>query len=890
LQRIQPLNCFYTKFNTHSPHFRTYVLQFNHLCGVLPNSYILHTMKQLVSTISILFFCFLPAAVQAQVNPVKIRIYGVIKDKNKAAVPDVRVALLHPENNVIVAGDMTKDDGSFSIETATTGHLSIVYSAIGYGELKKDVVIRDDSKDMNLGTIELTASEKMLKGVEISGDKKPIEMSIDKKTFNVDKNITSAGGSAADMLQNVPSVTVDASGNVSMRGKSNVTVLIDGKPATLLGGDVASALQSLPAASIESVEVITNPSAKYDAQGTSGVLNIITKKDKRVGLNGTATFGVGDRDKYNGGVNMNLRNNKWNFALNSNFRINNNYNRSTTSRRNLFNDSSSYTNQDGQRNFSGWFNSLSAEYTIDKNNTISLTQNLNIMHFGSKGPTEYSMFGGVSDDLYAMQNRYEKFSGGPKSSSTNMNFKHKFKKPKRELTADVTFAVTNSALKQELITNNYDQDRNLLYGPVTQEIPTSGGNSSLNAQIDYSTPFLTETGKLEAGAKTQNFWFNSSNNPMITYPGMPATLDSFLLNNYNYNQQTHAGYVNFSDKKDKWSYQVGLRMEYAGYSGTAGSSSSLHYSNHFFNPFPSAYLAYQLDKNRQIYINYTKRTNRPFFMQMMPFLNVSNALDTTSGNPGLKPEFINNVELAYNWLLPKGSNFIASIYYQHVSNLIQTYTRPYADGTSFSQPVNLNYGATYGLELTGRAQMTKAWDAMLNLNFFQNEIAGSNIDPSINNSGFSWFGKLNTTYKITQNISVQLMGNYESAKPAAQGRLQEVYWVDAALKANFLKNNKASVTFNVTDIFNTRKYTTNYNLPLYDQVIYRNRETRIGTLTFSYKFGRSDINNKMGGGNPGGGRKGRPGGDSDNKKDAKDRDSNLKSGGEDSGNGGQQDR
>jgi iron complex outermembrane recepter protein len=836
-------------------------------------------MKQIVSTLLIFTCTFGTQASFAQIA--KSIISGRIIDQSKKPTPDANVTLLRQEDGTVAGGDVTGDDGSYTIEVANAGKYKLRINALGFGDkIIEEIDIAVIGSNKKMSDITLSKSETTLKGVEIVKERNLLEMSIDKKTFNVDKNITSAGGSAADMLQNVPSVTVDADGNVSLRGKSNVTILIDGRPATLMGGDVASALQSLPAASVESVEVITNPSSKYDAQGSTGILNIITKKDKNIGLNGSATLGIGTRDKYNGGINMNLKNDKWNFSLNSNFRDNNNYNRGTVSRKNLFSDTSSFTKSDYQRQFFGWFNALTAEYTINKNNTISLTQNVNIMRFGSKGNATYNLYDAPSD-IYNYQDRYEKFTGGPTTTSTNLNYKHKFKKPKQELTADVTYAIANSTHEQTLTSNTYDHNGNLQYGPELQSIPSTGGNNSINAQVDYSTPFLTKEGKLEAGVKTQNFWFNSANNPVITVPGQTPVFDTFLHSAYKYNQQTHAAYVSFNDQQKKWSYQAGLRLEYAGYSGEASNVTSQNYSNNFVNLFPSAYLAYQIDKSQQVYLNYTKRTNRPFFMQMIPYLNVANALDTTSGNPNLKPEFIDNFELAYNAQLPKSTNLIASIYYQRITNLIQNYTRPYADGTSFSEPVNLSYGTTYGLELTGRTQITKAWDATLSCNFFQNKIMGSNIDPSINNSGFSWFSKLNTNYKLSKAISVQLMGNYESAKPAAQGTLKEVYWIDAAIKATFMKN-KASITFNVSDIFNTRKYTTVYNLALYDQTSYRNRETQIATITFTYKFGKSDAGNKM----FGSGKRSKQNNSDSPKKESKERDSNLKSGDDDNSGGG----
>jgi iron complex outermembrane recepter protein len=282
-------------------------------------------------------------------------------------------------------------------------------------------------------------------------------------------------------LQNVPSVQVDGEGNVSLRGKSGVNILIDGKPATLLGSDVASALQSMPASSIANIEVITNPSAKYDAQGMTGIINIITKKDKKLGFNGNATVGIGTRDKYNGSLGLNLKNDKWNFFLNSSFRANRNYHRFTTDRSNYFNDSTYYSYENNNRNFKGFFNSVGAEYTIDDRNTVMLTQNLNLMRFGGNTATDFYSY----DNLvpYDHQSRYAQRSGGPISSSTAINYKHKFAKPRQEISTDLTYAKTWSEHNQEYTTNYYNGRDEIINRPLQQRAPSTGGNSSFNGQI-----------------------------------------------------------------------------------------------------------------------------------------------------------------------------------------------------------------------------------------------------------------------------------------------------------------------------------------------------------------------------------------------------------------------
>lgn len=783
--------------------------------------------------IAIVLACFLVVAASAQEGKVKGKIVGT----NKAPVPYATVTMLHKDSSV-VNGAMTDDKGDFEITPIAAGTYIMKISGIGITTKAKGGITVTDGTT-NLGNVSVSTTAQMLNEVEISGARPKMEMGIDKKTFNVDQNITSSGGSATDVLQNVPSVSVDVDGEVSLRGKSNVTILIDGKPATLLGGDETTALQSLPASSIDQVEVITNPSAKYDATGMTGIINIITKREKKLGMNGTVTLGAGTRDKYNGSLNVNVKNEKWNVFLNSSYRQNRSYRRNTTSRDNKMNSGSTDTYEDNLRIFNGFFNSIGAEYRIDTSNSITLTQNINKMYWGGKGKSDTRTYLSP-ENLLTSQERYNISGGGPLSSSTSLDYKRKFKTQGRELTANGTFVRSWQERTQEYTTITYNNSDQLLSGPIHQNAPGEGTNTSLNSQIDYASPMFTKNGKLEMGLKSQMFWLTSTNTPTIDSAGGASVVDSVLLNGYDYNQNIYAAYTSWSDKVGKFRYQAGLRMEYALYEGTATQVAGRRYKNEFLNLFPSAFVSYELPKDQSVYLSYTRRTHRPRFYHLLPYVDLSNPLDTNVGNPDLLPEFIHNMELSYNKLYDKGHNIIVSTYYQYTQNLIERYRQSYSDGTSFTQRRNLSSGITYGLELTGQMQLVKkVWDATISANFFQNEILGSNIDPSLNNSGFGWFAKLNTSVKLPHDFSIQVNGNYDGPKVIAQGERLEAYWLDVALRKNFLKG-KANLVLNVSDIFNTRKYTNEYEFDQYFQTNYNDRETRIGNLTFTYRFGGTD--------------------------------------------------
>lgn len=764
---------------------------------------------------------------------------GVITD-GKTQRSYATVTLLDAGDSSVVNGAISDDNGSFEISGLNAGKYVLRITGLGLSTKNIGGVILESSNAVkDMGSITVTATSNSLEEVKITGSRPMMEMAIDKKVFNVDKNITAVGGSASDVLQNVPSVSVGIDGEVSVRGKNNVTILIDGKPATLLGGDEATALQSLPASSVDQIEVITNPSAKYDASGMTGIINIITKKEKRFGFNGNLNLGAGTRDKYNGSLSLNLKNEKWNLFLNSSYRQSRRYRRTTVVRDNINNSGSSDSYEDKLGIFNGFFNSFGAEYKIDSNNSITLTQNLNKMEWGGNGTSQFSTFAS-NEQLITKQVRDFRDGGGPTSSSTSLDYKHKFRKPEHELTANTTYVYSWMERWQEYTTRVYDQNDVLIEGPVFQTAPGVSNNQSSNSQIDYVVPLFTKEGKLEAGLKSQLFWLESTNTPTVDSAGTGEAVDSLLLNGYDYTQQIYAAYTSWGDKVGRFGYKAGLRMEYAYYEGTSSSVAGKVYNNEFLNLFPSAFASYELPQQQSVYLSYTRRTHRPRFWHLLPYVDLSNPQDTSVGNPDLVPEFIHNVELSYSKQYEQGHNIIASTYYQYTQNLIERYRVLYGDGTSYTQRRNLNAGVTYGLELTGQLQLVnRVWDATLSANFFRNEIFGANIDPALDNSGFGWFSKLNTTIRLPKEFSFQVSGNYEGPKVVAQGYRQQAYWIDLALRKS-LWDGKANIVLNVSDIFNTRKYTTDYDFGSYTQNNYSDRETRIGNISFSYRFGSSD--------------------------------------------------
>lgn len=820
----------------------------------------------------LLILFLLPATLFAQNAIVK----GIVYDDEKNQTLDLATIVLKKTGSTAVyKGTKSKENGSFEIKGVEFGSYTITVSAIGKAN-KEFENFKIQNALVDLGTVRLKNNAQQLKDITVVAEKKDIEISADRKTFNVEKNATSAGGTAADVLRNVPSVNVDMDGNVSLRGKSNITILVDGKPNSMFENDPVTALQSMPASSIESVEVITNPSSKYDAQGMNGIINIILKKDRKSGYNGMLTLGAGSPFRLNAGVNMNANVKKWNFFLNANGRTSKTWEETTTERSNYSNDLtySSFTHND-RRPLNGFVN-LGFDYNWNKKNKITFSQNL--FTAAMKGDSKTTIENEHNFETpISSSTRENKYTGRPFSPTSNIQYKHFFKNPKEELNIELNFSKTRYIRSSSFQTRTYDSIHQLISG-FDQNNPVRGGNSNGTFQVDYTKP-LWKNGRIDLGFKDYVIKFKSENQPTKQYLNQPEYAEPLLKNKFKYTQQVHSVYTNVANQYGNTGVQLGLRAELFAYDGFAYQYNAGAKDN-YISLFPTAFISQKLSSKEDLTLNYARRVNRPNFFQLIPFLDVSNPQDTSQGNPNLRPEFIHAMELGYSNQYNKQSTFLASVYYQYTENLIQRYRRFNTDGTTYSQNRNLSSAYTYGLELTNKTTILSWWDATVNVNIFRNILNGSNVDQSLNRSGFGGFGKLNTSWRFKHEISLQLTGNYFAQTVFAQGYVKPYSNVDLALKKTFFKK-LMTVTLNANDIFNTIQTNTIYNLyPVYDQSVLRKNLTRTFGINVQMRIASKSMRNSEA-------PKARQV-KKDKDKETKSRDENLKKdeGGDDMNNGG----
>lgn len=781
-------------------------------------------------------------------------LYGKLLDAQTGKpIEYASVAVLKQKDSSLVTGMLTKPNGDFSLENLPFGPLLVRINFMGYTTLFKKVTLTPQGMEQDLGNIKIQPNTKMLQSVEVTGQKSAFAMGIDKKVFNVDRNLTSVGGTAQDVLKSVPSVNVDLDGNVTVRNASP-NIFVDGKPSTLT-------LDQIPADAIESIELVTNPSAKYDAEGMSGILNIVLKKNRKAGFNGAVNAGIGNGNKYNGGGNINIKQGKFNVFANYNINSNQNWSNGTTNRANYRSGTADtnylFQRSDGESKPLFQFGRIGLDYSIDNRNTISVAQNIGGGDFKNYEDL-LSVFSDAHKSVTSQSDRINNSKFGFRNYTTVLGFRHTYAKPNKEWTADFNYNKSTNTRNGEYITQALSPGGIALGQPLLQQNNTDGKTTFLTIQTDYTDP-IGKNGKLELGAKATIRRYSSiydvQDKDTLTGSFVPNTM---LSTNYKYNEEIYAGYANFANTIGNFGYQAGLRVEQYVY---AGENEGAKYKPTKAVPgfFPSIFLSQKLKKDQELQLNYSRRVNRPNFFQLIPYRDYSDPQNQREGNPNLKPEYTNSFELSYvkNWT---NSNFLGSVYFRNTNNMISTISTQIGADTLLTQYINANRSNSYGAELTMKNQIAKIWSVTTNVNLYQTDLKVNTNGQNYNNSGFSWFAKLNSELKLPANFTFQVNATYQAptiALPSsgggggrgggfnqipssAQGTIKGFSTVDAAVRKDFLKNKAASLTLSVSDIFNTRQYELNQETPTFAQDYIRKRESRIVKLNFSYRFGKFD--------------------------------------------------
>lgn len=823
-------------------------------------------------------------------------LYGKIIDANTGKpVEAASVQLLQHKTDTVFkkktavasAGMLTDKKGEFSLDNLSVmATYTLKVTAIGYKPVEQktnfnlnpgdarggDMSNMLNAVDKDLGNIKLQTDAIQLQDVTVTSTRPLLTMGIDRKIFNVEKNLTSIGGTAVDVMKNIPGLNVDIDGNVALRNASP-QIFVDGRPTTM-------SLEQIPADAIATVEIITNPSAKFDASGGgAGILNVVLKKNRRAGYNGNVRAAIDSRARPSMGGDINLKQQKINLFAGGQLGMRKTISDVNTSRTDFGNSAVVFLNQQNNPVGRGLFGfaRLGADYFIDNRNTLTISGNM------SRGQFKNIDFIVTQRDSVLNNNPAVVSETGNRNVYTKNNFqnkgavlsyKHNFAKSGKNLSADINYNYSKNNNINDFATQYFNSNA-IAKTPLVAERSSGGGTTKiLTSQIDFENP-ISDKLKIESGARisVRNFYSFNDNFFKNPFTGQYQTIAA-LNNQYKFNDRVLAGYFTYAQKIKKLNYQLGIRIESSRYNGTLISKSQ-DFSNSFpFALFPSAFFTYALSSKQDVQLNYSRKINRPNFFQLIPFVDYGDSLNLSKGNPDLVPEFTNLLELSYQNQLANGHNLLATTYFKNTSNLIARYQYQLPNPNIGSKPdtvvmttfANANSTYTFGVELTVKNKIAKWWDLNTNINVFKATLNAANIPGGINNSQVSWFAKMNNNFKLPSNFSIQLSGDYQAKTliqqsgggggggrgggmmfggggntPSAQGFIRPVYSVDIAIKKEFLKNNAASLTLQVNDIFRTRLNSTFSESIFFEQDTERRRDPQVLRLNFNWRFGKMDV-------------------------------------------------
>ena len=767
----------------------------------------------------------------------------VIDGESNEPLGFVTIALVPEGSTAPIAGCSTEDDGTFELPNVKIGKYTIKFSYVGYHNDSRSINVAATRN--NIGTVKLKSDRKLLKEVVVTEQRSQMSFDIDKRVFSVDQSIATAGGTASDVLADIPSVEVDTEGTVSLRGSESVTVWINGKSSGLTNDNQGDILQQLPAGSIERIEVITNPSAKHSPEGTAGIINIILKRDRKAGYYGNAQAGADTRGGFNVGANANYSSGIIDAYVGLNYRNMRFKNKGYTNTK--YFDQQSYHNQTStsSHNPNNIFARAGITWHITKNDDVFA--NVTGMFGGGKHISNINAQSGSLDadgnilEPTELMTRTTDQNGKPRMYNVELGYTHRW--------SDTHF------IDLSVGHHSWQQSRGATYRQETVNKETGDTVNSYQFQdnrnrsdkteikLDYQYK-INENHRIEAGYKGD---FAKDNSPVITYTDEKhSTPDHNLYNIFDYKQQTHALYGTYSGRVGKLGYQLGLRGEYWEVSTRStdwndvqtGSEKAYSHSN-FFKLFPSAFISYEISDGHEIQANYTRRLRRPWGGQLNSFKNISDSTNISYGNPELTPEYSNAYELNYikNW---EKHTLSLSAYYRTTDDVIERIS--YNEGkVIYTTHENVAQTQSAGLEIIGKNKLFKILDLTTSINLFYYKLDA--FKYTINNheitgapeENFSWNARMTASVILPWSITMQVTGRYNARRIVAQGYREPDYMLDIGLRKMF--NQNWSLSLNARDLLDSR---SRHSITINDN-FYRNSKNSHGGRTFgftlTYNFG-----------------------------------------------------
>lgn len=774
----------------------------------------------------------------------KVGISGTVVDKSNQPVPYASVTFSNKQSKLLSDATLTDEKGNYKLDL-TPGNYDITIEAIDF---KKSVVNKQITTAGSIGALsiepEATATNMKtqdIQGVVITATAKPYKVELDKRTYDPSQDIVSKGGSLQDVLSNVPSVSVDTDGTVSMRGSSNVRFLINGKPSALLGiDDGANALQSIPADQIERIEVITNPSSKFEASGTAGILNIILKKSKKTGFNGSVIGTLGYLPQTNLNTNLSWRKGNLTWFLNGGggYRESKNTNRNNATFFNAANGGRTQTDQESITK------NKNNNYNVSSGLVYDISDKTSVNASGTVRTFESDNLGNITYD-YRFLNAPSLFTERMNTGSNNnlafqgdFGLDHKFDDKGQNISLSVSLQSNRSYNDTNVnqVTNNIFELQN--------SINQNTRNKTLVGKADYELP-IGESSKIEAGYRIDINNNNYDNDVLERYS---SDADFHYLNNFTYNanyrEMFNAGYVQFKSKIGKLGYQVGVRNEYSNvdiqYSNLNPDSKNIDNKKSYNNLFPTVFLSYEIAKDNQFLVNYSRRIDRPRSWFLIPNPSYTDNQNIFEGNIDLNPSYVDSYELGYS--ISKGKFTInPTIYFRHTTDDVKMLVYS-DDGVFKTKPINLGTDDRYGLDLNFNWDATKWLKFLGNVDLFGYKTNGTYNDLSVvpepfsfEGSGFATRARLTSTIKIDKTFSFQIQGFYRGGQKTQSIDRKDMYALNLGASKTIWKGD-GTLSFNIQDIFNTRAMESTAYGSNFVRDSYMQWQPRQFALSLTYRF------------------------------------------------------
>ncbi len=766
-------------------------------------------------------------------------VMGIVKE-NGEPVEFANVYLtLQTDSAKIITATVSDEYGKFLLENVGPGNYFLNVRVMGARQKKIPVILNTSTPFVNLSDISMETDPRQLNAVEIRGMRNLIEKTEEGFVVNAADNITQIGGTAADLLKNMPGVLVNADGEITLRGRTPLT-LINGRISGITGVDRSAQLERIPASSIDRIEIINNPSARYDADSEGGIINIILKKNEDRGTNGAFAIGagLGERYRLNASGLLNHKTDKWNVGL----EYDNWY---TTRTRRLNGDRLNFDLPDQyyliQRRSDErlvLFQNAKAtiDYAPDKKNNLSL-EALWAFPGENNSETLNSIFETSERNFASSNKRHSNEIRRSHAVEASLVYNRVYNNPDKLLSANISNTFGRDRENTDITTQPLSEQEQPLGNSSLERTHTYENSNLSNFSLDYANP-VSARGMFDAGYKSI-FRYLNSDFERANFVGSEFAIDPFHTDVFMFREQIHAAYSEYTGwtgekETPEWKYNVGLRAELVKNNGKIQNESQ-DFTNAYFNLFPSGSLLYYTKNRDNFKLSYSRRITRPGLGELNPFIDITDSVNQHSGNPELKPELIHSMEFEYNHLLKKGSVSLTA-FHRIRKNAIFSYTVLDSNGIALSRPANFGNASSSGIELIMTDNPFAFWSVNLSFSLFDLRIDSDGSQVSVSNNPINWYAKLSNTFELFRNTKLQVIGSYTSATAIPQGKSLAVYYVDAGVQHKIMRE-KGRLGLTITDIFNTQEYgytTADHNFEFKRR---SKLDTRAVMLTFGYTFG-----------------------------------------------------